>query len=342
MPLIAAKCTNCGGVLEVDSSKDAAICPFCNTPYVVEKAISNYHITNNIHAASVNIHGASADDLFRDAQTFTELGAYKDAAKKYMQMMTAFPADPRGSMGVVRLAIEHSTPLNGGETQLNPLKVALKLGDKGFLNWLYQNFEKNEQVISASVILYPELEDDEFISRLNQYFEKKCQRVRSGKSSLEQEFCIRFGGWDWKNQQLQMNCDCVPCVKDLLAEAKANVEYFNSQIDKIGCQPYRKVAKGVIKRLWTPKWRGSDSSIFSTFACYLFGGIIGNTFYCEEDGSAGSTVRFYDLSKVITQKEIDALFQEIRRCNNEGICPYCGFGRKGFFSNKCNHCGRWL
>ena len=45
MPIVKAQCTNCGGLLEIDSSKDAAICPFCKTPYVVEKAINNFNPT---------------------------------------------------------------------------------------------------------------------------------------------------------------------------------------------------------------------------------------------------------------------------------------------------------
>ena len=48
MPLIKAQCTNCNGLLQVDSSKDAAICPYCGTPYIVEKAINNFNATNNI------------------------------------------------------------------------------------------------------------------------------------------------------------------------------------------------------------------------------------------------------------------------------------------------------
>lgn len=59
MPFVQAKCTNCGANLEVDNSKDAAICPYCHTPYVVEKAINNYNTTNNtfnsIHADNLNI-----------------------------------------------------------------------------------------------------------------------------------------------------------------------------------------------------------------------------------------------------------------------------------------------
>ena len=30
MPLVNAKCTNCGGTLQVDNAKEAAVCPFCN------------------------------------------------------------------------------------------------------------------------------------------------------------------------------------------------------------------------------------------------------------------------------------------------------------------------
>lgn len=56
MPLVKAQCTNCGAALEVDNSKEAAICPFCNTPYIVEKAINNYTITNNINAQNVIIN----------------------------------------------------------------------------------------------------------------------------------------------------------------------------------------------------------------------------------------------------------------------------------------------
>ena len=63
---VQAKCTNCGGILAVDDSLEAAVCPFCNTPYVVEKAIHNYYITNNISVgsgANVNIYGAAEKDF---------------------------------------------------------------------------------------------------------------------------------------------------------------------------------------------------------------------------------------------------------------------------------------
>lgn len=61
MPFVNAKCPNCGGTLQVDNSKRAAMCPFCKEAYVVEDAINNY-ITNNyttvehLHADVVNFN----------------------------------------------------------------------------------------------------------------------------------------------------------------------------------------------------------------------------------------------------------------------------------------------
>ena len=39
---VQGKCYKCGGFLAVDDSKDAAFCPFCNQPFVVEKAIKSF------------------------------------------------------------------------------------------------------------------------------------------------------------------------------------------------------------------------------------------------------------------------------------------------------------
>lgn len=46
MSLVPAKCTQCGANIEIDSTKEAGICPNCGTAFISEKAINNY-ITNN-------------------------------------------------------------------------------------------------------------------------------------------------------------------------------------------------------------------------------------------------------------------------------------------------------
>lgn len=59
MPLIPGICTQCGATLSVDKEKDAMMCPYCHTPFVVEKAIQNfnntYNIINNITAENVYV-----------------------------------------------------------------------------------------------------------------------------------------------------------------------------------------------------------------------------------------------------------------------------------------------
>lgn len=77
MPFVQAKCTNCGANLEVDRDKDAVICPYCNSAYIVEKAINNYNTTNNIHADVVNVYGSANSDFVIQAGTLIK---YKGAS----------------------------------------------------------------------------------------------------------------------------------------------------------------------------------------------------------------------------------------------------------------------
>ncbi|MDD5847630.1 MAG: leucine-rich repeat protein [Lachnospiraceae bacterium] len=64
MPLINAKCPNCGGTLQVDSGKDAAICPYCGSAFIVEKAINNYNVSYTVqHADVVNMYGSVNQDF---------------------------------------------------------------------------------------------------------------------------------------------------------------------------------------------------------------------------------------------------------------------------------------
>ena len=59
--LVQAKCTNCGAALTVNPSEDAAICPFCNSAFIVDKAIQNF-TSYNISANNVEIHNVKQDN----------------------------------------------------------------------------------------------------------------------------------------------------------------------------------------------------------------------------------------------------------------------------------------
>ena len=69
MPFVPAICTQCGAKIEVDNTKDAAICQYCGTPFIVEKAINFYntynttHNTNHINAQVVNIINSDNSDF---------------------------------------------------------------------------------------------------------------------------------------------------------------------------------------------------------------------------------------------------------------------------------------
>lgn len=69
MPLVPAKCPECGGNINIEANKRAAICEFCKQPFVVEDAINNfntiYNVTNNneIKANVVNVYEGSGRDF---------------------------------------------------------------------------------------------------------------------------------------------------------------------------------------------------------------------------------------------------------------------------------------
>ena len=65
MPLVNAKCTNCGANLNVDSSKEAAVCEYCGSAFIVEKAINNYNVNANV----VNIYSDNSAEFVIRAGT---------------------------------------------------------------------------------------------------------------------------------------------------------------------------------------------------------------------------------------------------------------------------------
>lgn len=70
LKMVPAICTQCGAKLDVDSSKDAAICPYCNTPFIVEKAITKYNTEYHIEHADIHVEsfGASVANTIKNYQ----------------------------------------------------------------------------------------------------------------------------------------------------------------------------------------------------------------------------------------------------------------------------------
>ena len=107
MPLVKAQCTSCGAALEVDSSKDAAICPFCNTPYIVEKAINQY-VTNFNGVINV-VANDSKEREFENAFTQLRFGDFKKAEEMYYQLSEKYASDPRAWDGLLNAITKNGT-----------------------------------------------------------------------------------------------------------------------------------------------------------------------------------------------------------------------------------------
>ena len=84
--IVPAICTQCGSRIEVNPELDAAICQYCGTPFIVEKAIERYTIqaVNNMNISNAVIQmGPSADNLVKRAQQFEETNDFDKASEYY-------------------------------------------------------------------------------------------------------------------------------------------------------------------------------------------------------------------------------------------------------------------
>lgn len=110
--LVKAKCTNCNAPLEVDSAKDAAICPFCNTAYIVERAINNYNINMtsgnmNIANAVVNISNVeNVNNLILRAEKYEWEGDLLTALEYYNRVLDIDITQVKADYGVKRIENE--------------------------------------------------------------------------------------------------------------------------------------------------------------------------------------------------------------------------------------------
>ena len=64
MPLVDAKCPNCGGGLKIDDSKRNAVCPFCKKSFIIQDVINNNaYLTNNINNNATHIEHLHTDNV---------------------------------------------------------------------------------------------------------------------------------------------------------------------------------------------------------------------------------------------------------------------------------------
>ena len=110
MPFVQAKCPNCGGFLAVDNTHDAAVCQFCNTPFIVEKAINNYNITVkgnlNLDNANISVEGApTIESLLTRAASFIDERRYDRALSYFDRVLDLDPNNKEAQSGIRYLTV---------------------------------------------------------------------------------------------------------------------------------------------------------------------------------------------------------------------------------------------
>ena len=168
MPLVNAKCTNCGAPLQVDNSHEAAVCPYCNSAYIVEKAIQNfnYSVTNNITAQNIIIAGKGEmekERLLQNANTLEGFKEYKKALDVYKQVATDYPDDYRGWYGMARIL---ST--NFSNTSVNE-----------------NTFAELKDYMRKALACVPRDKKTELNNTWNDYTIKYKERLKANKESLD-------------------------------------------------------------------------------------------------------------------------------------------------------------
>ncbi len=87
MSLVPAKCTQCGANIKVDSTKEASVCEYCRTPFIVEKAINNYNNNISINNATINIQGLNTENLLKRALSYEKDGDFEKAEEYYDKVL---------------------------------------------------------------------------------------------------------------------------------------------------------------------------------------------------------------------------------------------------------------
>ncbi len=109
MPIIPVICTQCGAKLELDSEAESGFCPFCDTPFIIERKKDNLK--------------SEADNLAKAGNTFLSLKEYISAREKFKLLSNKFPYDYRGWWGLVKTDSKNFADIGISKRQLNDMYV---------------------------------------------------------------------------------------------------------------------------------------------------------------------------------------------------------------------------
>ena len=102
--LVPAICTQCGANVTVNPETEAAVCKFCGTPFVVERAINKYYITNHIQNTTIvnrNVKRSIWDYCVEETENQRRFDADHPEAKKQREKEAQFGVIAAGILAVL-------------------------------------------------------------------------------------------------------------------------------------------------------------------------------------------------------------------------------------------------
>lgn len=178
--LVPAKCTSCGGSLTLDPKQETAVCPYCNTSFLVKEAINNFNIgsmNGDIHVgkATINVNSINKENLLERAKHYECSNDFDNALVYYNKVLDIDVKDSEANLGIHRAKqkMEEYIYITGKiphlfskddiyevrRTKLTIIKGNGKkdiyyftgirdvdLTNKGFLGFKYEDYRKKENV----------------------------------------------------------------------------------------------------------------------------------------------------------------------------------------------------
>ena len=180
MPLVKAQCTNCKGTLEIDENKDAAICPYCGTAFIVEKAVQQYIIHN----------GLSEEKYLENGIMQLSLEKYENAFDTFSKMTAEYPGNWKGWLGLslARNGKNPSRELSISEDKsynLLPSGVKDKIGNAEVYS---DSFLKNEYETKKKTADEEIEKGKERIRKYRDTMDENEKTVETGKEHIKKWF----------------------------------------------------------------------------------------------------------------------------------------------------------
>ena len=195
MPFVQGKCENCGGILAVDPSLKAAICPFCGAAYVVQDSINYYNTSikiENMHADVVNITDESSSEArLKAAEALMRIGDYEKAEKEYKKVSEIAPQNYLGWYGLIDSHTHHYSKRIRSSRELCKL----------------------EEYAKSVLTFAPVLSGAELLREYRLYVKSEEEENNSEKKILQQEISSK----EKEIEQLELDSNAI-------LDSKANIE----------------------------------------------------------------------------------------------------------------------